>query len=455
MTLATPSLCSAHASERGFILLLPTGHFTVAGIAVVLLTFILVVVKRLPSVASKTLRIFAIPDQATGMLRVLVGGLSLLTCIILISAGYVGSRDPLLNPLPTFVWSIWWVGLTLLHAVFGNLWLWLNPWRVLFRCMRFSLGLCGLQLQHLRYPRWLAYWPSVLAYSLFVWFELIHPAPQDPYVLANVIVGYSLWTLSGLFLFGEKDWLHYGDPFSVFFRFVSLLSFVSFNDNQCVLRWPGSAIQSQTTLSTSAVLFIVMMIAGVSFDGLARTFFWMSILGENPLEHPGRTVLMFRNTIGLVVVSVVAVVLLYICRQTCRFVEIDCQRYLSRITVALIPIAFGYHFAHYGPQFLIDGQYAIHALSDPFGDGRFSFIQPHWSVTSSLLTHHRSVEVIWYVQVFMITAAHVVAVILSHSTTQPEMINTTRKTVAQLPVLVLMLGYTWLGLWLLSTPIAV
>src|SRR5690606_38521791 len=68
------------------------------------------------------------------LLRVPVDGklttslVSFLLFCILIYAGFYGSRDPLANPLPLVIWTLLWVGLTLLHGAFGNLWAWLNPW---------------------------------------------------------------------------------------------------------------------------------------------------------------------------------------------------------------------------------------------------------------------------------------------------------------------------------------
>ena len=47
---------------------------------------------------------------------------------MLVAAGFLGSRDPLSNPLPLTVWTLLWVGLTLVQGLFGNLWAWINPW---------------------------------------------------------------------------------------------------------------------------------------------------------------------------------------------------------------------------------------------------------------------------------------------------------------------------------------
>ena len=48
--------------------------------------------------------------------------------MVLVAAGLLGSRDPLSNPLPLTVWTLLWVGLTLVQGVLGNLWEWINPW---------------------------------------------------------------------------------------------------------------------------------------------------------------------------------------------------------------------------------------------------------------------------------------------------------------------------------------
>ena len=47
---------------------------------------------------------------------------------VLVAAGFFGSRDPLSNPLPLVVWTLLWVGLTLVQGMLGNLWAWINPW---------------------------------------------------------------------------------------------------------------------------------------------------------------------------------------------------------------------------------------------------------------------------------------------------------------------------------------
>ena len=47
------------------------------------------------------------------------------------------------------------------------------------------------------------------------------------------------------------------------------------------------------------MLFVLLTLSSVSFDGLSRTFWWLALGGINPLEYPGRTAVVDRNTFGL------------------------------------------------------------------------------------------------------------------------------------------------------------
>src|ERR671920_2220756 len=66
--------------------------------------------------------------------RLLTGGLRLLSValfLVVVISGLVGLQSGF-NFAPTFVWVIWWVGLSLFTAFVGNLWPLVNPWRVVF-----------------------------------------------------------------------------------------------------------------------------------------------------------------------------------------------------------------------------------------------------------------------------------------------------------------------------------
>ena len=455
----------AHAGERAFVLLLPTGLYILGGALTVAFSF--AVMACLPSrifsrLAEFRLRMATIP-RWTG---VLPGAVALVALALLVLAGFVASRDPLDNPLPLVVWTLWWVGFTFLVALAGNLWALMNPWRAAYR---FAGALPGLARWRaatpLAYPAWLGFWPAVLLLLAFGWFELVYPAPHDPAKLATAVILYAAVTLAGMFLFGEECWLDRAEAFSVFFRIVGWLSPLEVKPSrpgeqerlELSLGLPCRGLLGAGSFPASGVAFVLVALASVSFDGLSRTFWWLGLIGENPLEHPGRSSLIVVNTLGLAATAaalggayLAAVRLGSALSARARGAEPG----HGRTIVAIVPIAFGYHFAHYLPTFLVDAQYAVRALGDPFSLGWNLLGARDLHVTTSFLSHHASVHAIWNLQVAGIVAAHVAAVFTAHVLALRHHARVRAALLSQLPMTALMVAYTIFGLWLLATPVA-
>jgi hypothetical protein len=204
----------------------------------------------------------------------------------------------------------------------------------------------------------------------------------------------------------------------------------------------------------SLVTFVLLVLSSVSFDGLSRTFAWLGLLGENPLVYPGRTALMVPNTLGFLGLFVglgLAYVLALRLQAFLTGIRVPLARLLGLFALPLVPIACGYHFAHYLPVFLVDVQYAIRAASDPFARGWDLVGTRDLPVVTSFLSDPARVYAIWHSQVAIIVAAHVAGVVVAHALAR-RLAGPAPATVGQLPMLVLMIGYTTLGLWLLSTP---
>ncbi len=444
---ATPSC--AHTGQRAFVLLLPTREYIVGGALVVALSFVLLAVlpARWPRGAAR--------PRPTGVrwrdLGAWPGRIVLAVLAVLVAAGFAGPRDPLANPLPTLLWSWWWIGLTFAHALLGNLWSVLSPFPALHRLA--SVGRRPRAL--LSYPRALGCWPAVGLFAAFAWFELVYPAPQDPARLAVAVLSYAGITLAGMVLFGPRTWLRHGEAFQVFFTLVSWLAPIGHAGARLAWHWPGARLLRRRPLSASGAAFVLMALATVSFDGFSRSFTWLGLLGENPLEYPGRSALVVPATLGLAAAFAVFVL-------ACAAASAAGNALAGRppgqgygsFVLSLVPIAFGYHFAHYLPAFLVDAQYALRAVSDPFGRGWDLFSTADFAVTTSLLTHHASVALLWQVQTAAIVVAHLCAVVVAHARYLREAPGDTRRLAMQLPAMALMIGYTVFGLWLLSTPTA-
>jgi len=63
------------------------------------------------------------------------------------------------------------------------------------------------------------------------------------------------------------------------------------------------------------------------------------------------------------------------------------------------------------------------------------------------------VEAIWHTQVALILLGHIVSVYLAHLEALQIYSSPRRAAVSQLPLLVLMMMFTTLGLWILSLPL--
>jgi len=142
-------------------------------------------------------------------------------------------------------------------------------------------------------------------------------------------------------------------------------------NSEALVAPPGGRLLRVGGLPPSGVAFVLLALASVSFDGLSRTFWWLDLVGVNPLEYPGRSALVAANSLGLLAVFCALVGAYVTAVLLGRALADDTGNgdRLGRFVVSIVPIAFGYHFAHYLPTFLVDAQYALRALSDPLALG--------------------------------------------------------------------------------------
>ncbi len=459
VALVAASPAWAHATEQAFVLLLPTRYYIIGGVLAVAASFALLML--VPSqtahrVANARIVLCAVPAIS----GTVTSAISFVLLVLLLLTGLHGSRDPLANLLPLTVWTLWWVGFTIAHALFGNLWAVLNPWVAPCRALR-RLGIGG----GLDYPRWLGYWPATAGFLAFAWFELVDPAPDDPARLAVAVAAYSAVTLVGMLLFGERAWLAKAECFSVFFAFVARLSPLRFESSgptrpdrrSLSLAYPGASLAKLDALPIGGGLFVLLTLASVSFDGLSRTFWWLELGGINPLEFPGRTAVMERNSLGLVMMWVaLAVAYGVVVALGARPAGsgVDLKTRLGTFVLSILPISIAYHFAHYLTAFLVNAQYAVVALGDPLGEGWDLLGLGHRHVTVSFLSDYDAVSIIWKLQAAVVVAGHILAVSLAHIIAVERLGSTRAAIVSQLPLAVLMIGYTLFGLWMLSAPAA-
>ena len=437
-----PRHALAHAADSGIVLLLPTGYYLIGGTLAVAAT-VLIAAMMPARWASALFRPVTLWRGALPRIEV---GTSLIGAAILaalIHVGFTGTRDPLENPLPLAVWTLWWVALPILCAVFGNLWALVNPWSGVLALTGAGKGIVTL-------PPHTGYMPATLLFLGFAWFELVSLSPEDPEGLARVVTAYVAFTFVAGALFGWRDWSERGECFSVFFRFIARLAPVQVarGAEGVTIRagFPGFGVLHGTAISISAALFILLALATVSFDGLSKTFPWLGLIGVNPLQFPGRSGVALPNTFGLVWAWAVLASAFFACIVTGRWLGREGGAPMAgRLALTILPISLAYHAAHYLTAFMVNGQYARAAGQRMLG-------LPETQVTTSFLNTLSDVETIWRVQSGAIVIGHILAVLLAHASILAVTSDAREATRRGAPLAVLMVAYTAFGLWLLAAP---
>ncbi|MCX7644816.1 MAG: hypothetical protein N2Z62_05890 [Rhodobacteraceae bacterium] len=437
---AAPGAALAHAAEQGFVLLLPTRAWIASGVATVALTVLLV--SLLPGRAARGL--FAARDLGPG--RPLPGrGMAALAGFLavpaLLAAGLLGPRDPGRNLLPLTVWTVFWVGFPVLHALAGDLWRHANPWRWPAAMLRRA----GLR-PCLRPPAGVLPALGLASFLAFAAVLLAHPAPTDPRRLAAMVAGYWAFHLAGALLCGPR-WLRRAEGFALFLAACAALAPLAREGGRWRLGLPGWRLLVRPDPGPLAAVFPLAMLAVGSFDGFNETFTWVALLGLNPLEFPGRSFVVLPNLAGLLLSlpALLAVFALTLAAGLALAGRRGTGAAVRALAPALLPIALGYHVAHYLPSTLVEAQQVAAAVVEPLGLG-------HVHVTTGFFGTLATVRTIWLAQAGAVVAGHVLAVLLGHALALRHLGQPRAAALSQLPLAAFMVGYTLFGLWLLATP---
>ncbi|MBB1248808.1 hypothetical protein [Rhizobium sp. G21] len=446
---------AAHSSEGGLVLLLPTGYFILAGVLAVAATFLILALA--PAAPMRMLhenRLWLGP--LPGFSSVVPSLLSFALLAFMVTCGFFGSVDPAHNPLPAFVWTVFWVCLVFAHGVAGRLWSFVNPWTGPLAVVR-SLSKDRAIEGRFTLPARLGYAIAILQFSAFAWFELVYLYPEDPRRLAMAVSAYWLVNALGFFLFGARQWGGRAEPFGIFFDLIGRLAPFGWERRAGRLRlyfaWPGLQLVRRDAMSPSGVLFVLLTLSTVSFDGLSSTFVWLTAIGVNPLEFPGRSEVTLSSSFGLIVTFLAlapayfgSIALGCLAAGERRFGEVA-----GRLIFSILPISLGFQAAHYLTLAMVGLQDFIVAASDPFHRGWDLFGVSDYQVSTSFLNVYSTVRMIFVAQTLAVTLGHVVAVILAHALLDAIARDRRKTLLIETPFALLMIAYTGFGLWLLST----
>jgi hypothetical protein len=385
-------------------------------------------------------------------LRVLLGAVSVGLLFLTFATALFGTTVELLNFAPTLVYVVFWLGLPLLSVLLGDVWRVLSPWRAIADATVWAMERIGREARAVLAPseRWGRY-PAALALFSFVSLELAHPRPAYPRTLAIAIALYSYWALAGMAVFGRDAWTRSGEGFAVAFGLLARMSPFAVRDGAVVVRWPLTGLAGPARVPGTLV-FLAVMLGSTSFDGFSRATAWQNLLGDvraSLIRESVRLVDLattFVNIAGLAV-FVLAVVVTYLAAISGAERLVRSPRsLLPDFLLSLVPIVFAYLVAHYFSLFVVQGQFLIPLLSDPFGRGWDLFGTVDFAPNLATL----SPETTWYAQVVALTLGHVAGLAVAHDRAVTLFEDRRLALRSQYPMLALMILYTLGGLWLLS-----
>lgn len=449
---------AAHAFPRPYDLPLPLGHYLIGAGAAVALSFVAAagLVRR---AGTPRERAIALPRRPTDAVVAGMGFVSLVLFALLLTAGLFGDQgDWDRNILPVAIWVVWWVGTAFVAALLGDLWALVNPWAALGRL---AAALSPRRPPRIRLPEAVGVWPAVALFLLFAWVELVWPSNAVPARLACAILAYSALTVAAMALFGVETWLRQGEVFALVFglfgRFAPLTARRDGDGRpQLVLRFYGAGLASPSPPSASMTALVIVVLATVSFDGLSETPAWARVSGAGvgllyqagivgAVGHVAAQSLV--KTAGLLAAPLLfAALYLGACRMSAWLDDAATGTVARRFVLSLAPIAIGYHLAHYFSYLVVQGQMIAPLASDPFGLDWDLF----GAAQQPLDVDAVDMRLVWIVAVGGVVLGHAAAVLLAHRAA----LQASMRLSAQMPLAMLMIGYTVCSLWILSQPIA-
>jgi hypothetical protein len=377
----------------------------------------------------------ALPDIVQGsrpVLGVVLRTVGLLFFALTVAAAAFGSAEGASNVAPYAVCVIFWVGLPIASAVFGDVFAAANPFDTIALLLR-------LPERTARADPGL--WPAAVMILSFTWLELAYyKGCGDPVALSWWLGTYTLAALAGTAMWGRR-WLRTGEGFAALFGLLARLAPLYWDPStrRLRLRTPLSGLGSLQP-QPSMLALVLVALGSTTFDGFSRTRFWGDIIGQR--IGWDRTLV---STIGLAwVIALVSAAWLGATRLTARITGRDPSDIATTFAASLIPITLGYAIAHYFSLLAFDGQNFLALASDPFARGWDLFGTINNTVNYRLV----STRTIAYVQVASIVIGHVCGVIAAHDRAV-ELFKPRDAVRSQYPLLGVMILYTVGGLLLL------
>lgn len=372
-----------------------------------------------------------VPDAARAAVTRLAGAASVAVLALVVAVGLLGPPAPSRNLAILVVWVGWWAGYTMSVYAVGTTWTALNPWRALADRLP--------RVRPRTYPDRLGRWPAVVGLLGLVWVEVVSPVAADARLLVAVVAAYTAVTLAGAAVYGAEDWFGRVDPISRVFAAYGRIAPLQRTDDGVAVRLPTTTlIDSRVAADPGRAAFVVALLWVTTYDGLVTTPAWAAAI--RPLVGAG---------VPPRVLYLVAIVggfgLFYavydraserVRRTADSYVAAD---YVARyFAPALLPIAAGYHAAHFLGYFLSLTPALAAVVRDPLTPPSVALLTvPGWFGS---------------LQLGFVLVGHLLAVWVGHALAFDLFPGVLRPIRSQYPYIAVMILYTMTSAWVVVQP---
>ena len=352
----------------------------------------------------------------------------------------MAGQDLLTNPIFGFVFVWMWVGLVPISLLLGQFWRTTNPLRTIHR------GLCAIarvdpQQGLLALPAGVGVWPAAVGLFGFGWLELVQPDRTTLAVLRVWALAWLVILVLGAIVFGQR-WIGAADPFEAYASTIAQMSIFRRVGDQLRLVNPLAGLNAWRA-PPGATAVVAALLGSTAFDSFTNTSWWIQTVQNSALP----TVLW--GTAGLLTMIIIVFVTFSLgAAWMGRYGDRPAREY-PRLTVgSLLPIVLGYVVAHYATLLIVEGQRVAINFSDPLGRGWNMFGSAEMGVNSAIFNHPTGIAVM---QACAIVGGHIFGIICAHEKAV-ALLPPDRAVRGQLPLLLVMIGYTCAGLLLLFSP---
>jgi hypothetical protein len=352
----------------------------------------------------------------------------------------MAGQDLLTNPIFGFVFVWMWVGLVPISLLLGQFWRATNPLRTIHS------GLCALarvdpERGLVALSARVGVWPAVAAIFGFAWLELVQP---DRTTLAVVRVWALAWLVIlvlGAIVFGQR-WIGAADPFETYASTVAQMSIWRRVGDQLRLVNPLAGLNAWHA-PPGATAVVAVLLGSTAFDSFTNTSWWIRVVQNSNVPT------VVGGTGGLLAMIIIVFVSFSLAAAWMgRYGSRPAWAYPRLMVGSLLPIVLGYVGAHYATLLIVEGQRTAINFSDPLGRGWNVFGSAEMGVNSAIFNYPTAIALL---QLSAIVGGHVLGIVCAHEKAV-ALLPPDRALQGQLPLLLVMVGYTCAGLVLLFSP---